>query len=190
MLQLNLPYILLALILLSLAFLNVYSTRQFNLSVYSSSAVQVSQSICLQNKKQTSFYNLSNPRHRRRSVAISAQGDDHNPADMINSSGAPFNPQFLGVLQQSLARQGADALTKGLPPAEERISAVEEVLTTALNQSKQSYRMLSQWRLQIDAQIAAQEKQITRMEFALNKARNDAAMMKTLKKMVYENESD
>ena len=124
----------------------------------------------------------------RRQHIVLAQ-DGRSPEDVINSSNAPFNSQFLGVLQESLARQGVDALTKGIE-ADERVSAVEEVLTTALNQSKQSYRILSQWRLQIDAQIAAQEKQITRMEFALNKARNDAAMMKTLKKMVYENDSD
>jgi hypothetical protein len=138
---------------------------------------------------QSAYDSHANSRtSRQRVVAVSAQGGG-SPDDILNTSGAPFNAQFLGVLQQSLAREGPDALTKGIK-AEDRISAVEEVLTTALNQSKQSYRMLSQWRLQIDAQLAAQEKQITRMEFALNKARNDAAMMKTLKKMVYENDSD
>jgi hypothetical protein len=97
----------------------------------------------------------------------------------------------MGVLQQSLARQGADALTKGVEvPDEARISAVEEVLSTALNQSKQSLRSLQQWRNQIDAQIAAQEKQVDRMEFALSKARSDGALLKTLKEMVYENNSD
>lgn len=97
----------------------------------------------------------------------------------------------MGVLQQSLARQGADALTKGVEiPDEARISAVEEVLSTALSQSKQSLRTLQQWRNQIDAQIAAQEKQVDRMEFALSKARSDGALLKTLKEMVYENNSD
>lgn len=174
--------------------------------------MQISQSTFVSNKSPTMHKNSLHHRHlvgrkersyfltaaydghahsragSQRDVVVSAQGGG-SPEDALNSSGAPFNAQFLGVLQQSLAREGPDALTKGIK-AEERISAVEEVLTTALNQSKQSYRMLSQWRLQIDAQLAAQEKQITRMEFALNKARNDAAMMKTLKKMVYENESD
>jgi hypothetical protein len=97
----------------------------------------------------------------------------------------------MGVLQQSLARQGADALTKGIERSDEaRQSAVEEVLTTALNQSKHTLRVLQQWRNQIDAQLAAQEKQVDRMEFALNKARNDAALLKTLKQMVYESNSD
>lgn len=91
------------------------------------------------------------------------------------------------MLQGSLARQGPDALTKGPPRNDEaRISAVEEVLGLALNQSKLTLRMLQQWRNQIDAQIAAQEKQVDRMEFALNKARSDAALLKTLKKIVYE----
>lgn len=102
-----------------------------------------------------------------------------------------FSTQFMGVLQQSLARQGAEALTKGIEVSEEsKISAVEEVLATALNQSKHTLRMLQQWRNQIDAQIAAQEKQVDRMEFALSKARNDAALLKTLKAMVYEQTSD
>jgi hypothetical protein len=136
------------------------------------------------NKNQSPIIGSRRPRQ-----VIASSQDNSSPDNAINSSGAPFNSQFLGVLQQSIARQGPDALLKGIE-AEERVSAVEEVLTTALNQSKQSYRMLSQWRNQIDAQIVAQEKQITRMEFALNKARNDAAMMKTLKKMVYENDSD
>ena len=97
----------------------------------------------------------------------------------------------MGVLQQSLARQGADALTKGIEVNDEfRVSAVEEVLQTALNQSKHTLRILQQWRNKIDAQIAAQEKQVDRMEFALSKARNDGALLKTLKKMVYENDSD
>lgn len=92
----------------------------------------------------------------------------------------------MGVLQQSLARSGPDALTSGGPRAEEsRTSAVEEVLGNALVQSKRTLAMLQQWRNQIDAQIAAQEKQVDRMEFALNKSRSDAAYMKALKDMLY-----
>jgi hypothetical protein len=147
---------------------------------FSPITMQTTQKTFVPNKNQC-FNNFRH--HHRHHVVISAQGGN-SPEDAINKSSTPFNPQFLGVLQQSLAREGADALIRGVK-AEERISAVEEVLTTALNQSKQSYQMLSQWRLQIDAQIAAQEKQITRMEFALNKARSDAAMMKTLKKMAF-----
>ena len=113
------------------------------------------------------------------------------PEDGADLGSSLFNSQFMGVLQQSLARQGADALTKGVEiPDEARISAVEEVLSTALSQSKQSLRTLQQWRNQIDAQIAAQEKQVDRMEFALSKARSDGALLKTLKEMVYENNSD
>lgn len=110
------------------------------------------------------------------------------PSAGSDEAGNPlFNAQFMGVLQQSLARQGADALTKGASVTEEeRTSAVEEVLGTALMQSKHTLKMLQQWRHQIDSQIAAQEKQVGRMEFALNKARNDAAYMKALKDMVYD----
>lgn len=102
--------------------------------------------------------------------------------------GSPFNEQFMGVLQQSLARQGADALTKGIEVDEEelRASATEEVLEAALNQSKLSLRMMQQWKNQLEAQLAVQEKQVSRMEFALNKSRNDAAYMRSLKQMLHD----
>jgi len=112
-----------------------------------------------------------------------SSGDEES----VEASQGVFNSQFLGVLQQSLARQGADALTSGTAREEEdRATAVEEVLTAALGQSKQSLQMLQVWKNQIEAQIAAQEKQVSRMEFALNKARNDAAYMKSLKSMLYD----
>jgi hypothetical protein len=109
-------------------------------------------------------------------------------ADEEPGPGGPLlNQQFMGVLQQSLARQGADALTRApAVPAEDRVTAVEEVLQSAVNQSRQTLQMLERWRLQIDAQVAAQEKQVERMEFALYKARNDAAYMRTLKSMLYD----
>ena len=114
----------------------------------------------------------------------SGQEDENIPG-----GGGIFNQQFMGVLQQSLARQGADALTKG-PQQEDRVSAVEEVLSTALKQSKNSLLLMQQWKNQIEAQIAAQEKQVSRMEFALNKARSDAAYMKTLKRMLYDSSEE
>lgn len=54
------------------------------------------------------------PQPRRSSVAVRAEE--------ANVSGNPlFSGQFMGVLQQSLARQGADALTTSHgPPPEER----------------------------------------------------------------------
>jgi hypothetical protein len=110
----------------------------------------------------------------------------------ISSTGGVFNEQFLGVLQQSLARQGADALTKGEERDEEeyRKCATEEVLEAALGQSKLSLRLMVQWKNQLEAQIAAQEKQVSRMEFALNKSRNDAAYMRSLKQMLHDYSSE
>ena len=129
--------------------------------------------------KFTPSQTQTRPSYRRRHITRA----EANPTGDNNV----LSSQFVGVLQQSLARQGADALTKGPEISEEaRISAVEEVLATALNQSKFTLRSLQQWRNQIDAQIAQQEKQVDRMEFALNKARSDAALLKTLKQMVYE----
>jgi hypothetical protein len=97
----------------------------------------------------------------------------------------------MGVLQQSLARQGADALTRGPEVTDaERQSATEEVLAAALVQSKQTLKLLQLWKNQVDGAIVAQEKQVDRMEFALNKARNDAAYMKALKHLAYDSGPD
>jgi hypothetical protein len=98
-----------------------------------------------------------------------------------------MNSQFMSVLQDSLSRQGADALTSGSfdMPDEDRPGAVEEVLEQALNQSKMSLRLMVQWKEQMEKQIAAQEKQVSRIEFALTKSRSDAAYLKSLKKILY-----
>eukprot|EP00889_Picochlorum_renovo_P001205 jgi/Picre1/28235/NNA_003641.t1 len=119
---------------------------------------------------------------------VHAMGDE----DTQSQQGGLFNDQFMGVLQQSLARQGADALTTGpeLDEEEMRASATEEVLEAALNQSKLSLRMMQQWKNQLEAQIAVQEKQVSRMEFALNKSRNDAAYMRSLKQMLHDYSSE
>ncbi|KAL4856984.1 hypothetical protein ACK3TF_002677 [Chlorella vulgaris] len=95
-----------------------------------------------------------------------------------------FNSQFMGVLQDSLARQGEQALTSA-PPTEPRVSATEEVLTVALSQSKQTLMQLMAWREQIERQVAVQQKQVDRMEFALNKSRNDAAYLRAMKEMLH-----
>lgn len=108
------------------------------------------------------------------------QGD----VEQAIASNPLFNSQFMGVLQDSLARQGSEALTKA-PPAEPRVSATEEVLTVALQQSKQTLGQLLAWRDQLERQIAVQQKQVDRMEFALNKSRNDAAYLRAMKEMLH-----
>jgi hypothetical protein len=95
-----------------------------------------------------------------------------------------FNNQFMSVLQDSLARQGEQSLTTA-PPAEPRVSATEEVLTVALQQSKQTLAQLMAWRDQLDRQIAVQQKQVDRMEFALNKSRGDAAYLRAMKNLLH-----
>lgn len=177
-----------------------------------------------------------------------------NPVEDAIASNPLFNAQFMGVLRDSLARQGSDSLTRNASPAEPRCvlaaallllpptggclgtlprpgaewpgraqptpgiqeptavgrpaaaaihsqasvtaavtspclspppplrsppppppalprstSATEEVLTTALGQTKATLQQLLAWRDQLDRQIAAQQKQVDRMEFALNK---------------------
>ena len=134
----------------------------------------------------------SSPRPQRLSPASRPARDCRVHADPEGGGVNPLlNSQFMGVLNQSLARQGADALTRGpVASPEARLTAVEEVLMNALGQSKQTLAQLQQWRNQVDAQIAAQEKQVDRMEFALSKARNDAAYMKALKSMVYSSDAE
>lgn len=124
--------------------------------------------------------------------SLTCRASDEGEVNLSGNGGVQFNEQFLGVLQQSLARQGADALTQGVQRDEEesRKCATEEVLEAALNQSKLSLRMMVQWKTQIEAQIAAQEKQVSRMEFALNKSRNDAAYMRSLKQMLHDYSSE
>lgn len=124
---------------------------------------------------------------KRKLISLRIRSMPEGEGEGEHASQGVFNSQFLGVLQQSLARQGADALTSGAAREEEdRATAVEEILSAALGQSKQSLQQLQVWKNQIEAQIAAQEKQVSRMEFALNKARNDAAYMKSLKRMLYD----
>lgn len=65
------------------------------------------------------------------------------------------------------------------------VSATEEVLTVALSQSKQTLMQLMAWREQIERQVAVQQKQVDRMEFALNKSRNDAAYLRAMKEMLH-----
>lgn len=120
---------------------------------------------------------------RQRRASVRASNTDPDPAA---GSSPLFTSQFMGVLQTSLARQGPDALTGGPPRSEEpRASATEEVLTVALSQSKTTLQQLVAWRDQIDRQVAVQQKQVDRMEFALNKSRNDAAYMRALKEMLH-----
>lgn len=169
-----------------------------------------------------------------RSVRVRVAREDVQNAIASNPL---FNDQFLGVLRDSMARQGEDVLVRKGPPVEPRCaqqgglacgsgpqnggarawlgaparpsalraaqllcaracprvlfpllshplaacpaasslvssrrqSATEEVLTTALGQSKATLQQLVAWREQVDRQILAQQKQIDRMEFALNK---------------------
>ena len=117
----------------------------------------------------TAFSGARRPAPLRRGTVVRAAADGSD--DPGEAGPSPLlNAQFMGVLQQSLARQGADALTRApAKPQEPRVSAVEEVLQSAVNQSKQTLRSMHLWRQQIDAQIVAQEKQVERMEFALTK---------------------
>lgn len=116
---------------------------------------------------------------RALSTVVRSTGEISDPNGILNN-------QFMSVLKDSLARQGEEALTEG-PEAEEfRKCATVEMLEGALSQSVNSLRVMNAWKQQIDAQVVAQEKQVQRLNFALTKAKNDAAYMQSMKKMLYE----
>lgn len=114
------------------------------------------------------------------------------PPTLIRSTGEVpdpngiMNDQFMSVLKDSLSRQGEESLTSGPEADEFRKSATVEMLEGALSQSVNSLRVMNAWKQQIDAQVVAQEKQVQRLHFALTKAKNDAAYMQSMKKMMFE----
>lgn len=114
------------------------------------------------------------------------------PPTLIRSTGEVpdpngiMNDQFMSVLKDSLSRQGEESLTSGPEADEFRKSATVEMLEGALRQSVNSLRVMNAWKQQIDAQVVAQEKQVQRLHFALTKAKNDAAYMQSMKKMMFE----
>lgn len=124
--------------------------------------------------------------HDREQLAPGEPAPSYGRGDVQSAiaSNPLFTPQFMNVLQDSLARQGSSALTTA-PPTEPRASASEEVLTAALAQSKQALQQLLVWREQLDRQIASQQKQVDRIDFALNKVKGDAAYMNALKEMLH-----
>ncbi|KAL4419787.1 hypothetical protein ABPG75_006885 [Micractinium tetrahymenae] len=124
--------------------------------------------------------------HDRKHLAPGEAAPSYGREDVEEaiSSNPLFTPQFMSVLQDSLARQGSSALTSA-PPTEPRASASEEVLTAALAQSKQQLQQLLVWRDQLERQIASQQKQVDRIDFALNKVKGDAAYMNALKEMLH-----
>jgi hypothetical protein len=113
----------------------------------------------------------------------------HSTGDIQDPSGI-MNDQFMSVLKESLARQGDEALLDGPAADEFRKSATIEMLEGALTQSVASLKAMNQWKAQIDAQVVAQEKQVQRLHFALKKAQNDDAYMRSLKQMLNDGLSD
>ncbi len=114
------------------------------------------------------------------------------PPTLIRSTGEVpdpngiMNDQFMSVLKDSLSRQGEESLTSGPEADEFRKSATVEMLEGALSQSVNSLRVMNAWKQQIDAEVVRQEKQVQRLHFALTKAKNDAAYMQSMKKMMFE----
>lgn len=109
-------------------------------------------------------------------------------SDSDGGSAPIFNDAFAAVFRDSIARQGAGALSGPAAPDEFENKAMEEVLAAALQTSRATLGGMRQWRDQLDAQIKGQERQVERMQFALTKAKGDAAYMLALKRLAFKGE--
>jgi hypothetical protein len=125
-------------------------------------------------------------RGRQSSRGLSAPLTTAAAGGEISDPNGIMNEQFMSVLKDSLSRQGEEALTEGPEADEFRKCATVEMLEGALQQSVNSLRQMNAWKQQIDQQVLAQEKQVQRLNFALTKAKNDAAYMSSMKKMLYD----
>jgi hypothetical protein len=109
-------------------------------------------------------------------------------SDPDGASAPIFNDAFQAVFRDSIARQGTGALSGPAAPDEFENKAMEEVLVAALQTSRATLGGMRQWRDQLDAQIKGQERQVERMQFALTKAKGDAAYMLALKRLAFKGE--
>mmetsp|Transcript_34526 Transcript_34526/g.87263 ORF Transcript_34526/g.87263 Transcript_34526/m.87263 type:complete len:178 (-) Transcript_34526:566-1099(-) len=112
---------------------------------------------------------------------------EEDPARVVEEVASPglFNDAFKAVLQESLKRQGAKALYDGVDKGQDdAISGQEEVLRTAIMHSKNSLQKLTQIRNETERLIDLETRQLERLQFALQKARNDAAYYRSVQAMM------
>lgn len=102
------------------------------------------------------------------------------------SSGGLFNDSFKSVLASALERSGTSTLLQGQEKHrdENHISDQEEVLKAAIMASKSTLLKLNMIKSEVEKAIEVESKQVERLMFALDKARNDAAYYKGLSIML------
>lgn len=98
------------------------------------------------------------------------------PSHAVYQPRITADPMFPMTAQQELARTPYLDLPK--------ISAMEELLLTALQTSRATVRQLVIMETELEAAIAREKKQLERIEFAIEKARTDAAYYRSLETLV------
>jgi len=120
---------------------------------------------------------------QRPSTAVRSFADSDGPDDAAASGedfGNPLfanNPAFAAVFKSALGRSGGAAALATGPPAEEvpTRSGLEEVLHTALRNQRTLMLELEGAKKRIEAQLAREQRQFERLQFALKKSVSDHA---------------
>ncbi|EIE20110.1 hypothetical protein COCSUDRAFT_44079 [Coccomyxa subellipsoidea C-169] len=99
------------------------------------------------------------------------------------------NSKFASALQAALKRSGdAGVLTAGEPAERKheppRPTALEEVLLTALRDSRRNLVMIEQGKKELEAAKEREQMQFDRLQFAYKKATRDAAYARTMEMLL------
>jgi len=110
---------------------------------------------------------------------------------MVGGLNPMFDSQFSSVLKDALSRQGTSSLFSGpiqaeAPKGERKPSALEEVLLTALQNSRRNIKQLEAARDYAAQSLVREQKQFERLHFCLKKANSDAAYQHTLEMLLEE----
>lgn len=115
--------------------------------------------------------------------------DDTSSIDEDEGSAPPANPlfannpAFAAVFKSAIARQGSAAMAG--PPAEEERprSGLEDVLHTALRNQRTLIVELEAEKKRVEAQLAREQRQFERLQFALKKSITDHAYLLSMEKL-------
>lgn len=135
----------------------------------------------------------------RRRNAFDTTTDDGTPETVSHvveqataASNGFFTEGFQSALSGALSRNGTTSLLAGAERDndEHRVSDQEGVLKAAIMSSKSTLLKLKLVQSEVEKAIAEETKQVERLMFALNKARNDAAYYRGLNSMMDGGTSD
>lgn len=130
---------------------------------------------------------LGAARPRREPAAPRAKDPESQAQSAVD--GGLVNPQFASVLAAALQRSGGEKAMLDQAAGsldEERgtpLKPVEEMLMTAIHNSRASLRRLMERQSLLEAEIANEQKQAKRLEWLLNRVRSDYSYFAALDKM-------